>query len=510
MLVLSDGVEHGFDDLFWCTGAAPAPWIAASGLQTDEGGFIAIRDTLQVLDYDTVFAAGDVAAQCNHPRPKAGVYAVRQGPVLARNLRNSLFARPLRNHRPQQRFLSLISLGGKNATADRSIFSATGGWVWRWKDRIDREFMTRFEELPVIMPTESGGHQPGQREQEQQMPCGGCGAKVGADSLGKVLAELAGEFPEHCPNGGQTDDTAGIPGSAGLDIVQSIDVLREMVADPWLMGRLAANHALSDLFASGAKPLSALATITLPFSSPTIQERELKQLLAGALHEFAAVDCKLQGGHTFQGLELNIGFVVNGSPISTERGLLAKRGLNPGDHLVLTKPLGTGALFASHMQLKADGRHIQAAVETMLQSNAGAGKLAVEHGASACTDVTGFGMLGHLLEMLTADQGAKLSLAEIPLLAGARQCIRDGVFSTMHEANGAAKKAIGQLAPGSDAESLELLLDPQTSGGLLIGIAPDKSPALCRELKLAGYEYTVVIGVVTPRDFSLAGPLLLQ
>ena len=509
-LTLADGSEYKFEDVFWCTGAAAAPWIAASGLQTDSQGFLAIRDTLQAVGYDNIFAAGDVATQIANPRPKAGVYAVRQGPVLSRNLRQFLLGGALKNHRPQQRFLSLISLGEKRATADRGPFSATGEWVWRWKDRIDREFMQRFEDYPEGMSEGKVDKLPELPGKLQQVPCGGCGAKIGADILAKVLTDLTREFPRHCQSTGQASDSAAIPGSGGTDIVQSIDVLREMVTDPWLMGRIAANHALSDLYASGARPLSALATVTLPFSSPSIQERELKQLLAGALHEFAKVDCQLRGGHSLQGHELNIGFVVNGSPISKTGGYLAKHGLNTGDHLVLTKPLGTGVLFAGHMQLRVDGRHIQAAVESMLHNNASAANLAVQLVASACTDVTGFGLLGHLLEMLNADQGAALQLGEVPLLAGAHQAICEGIVGTMHTANAIAGKAISKTASNGDQEGLEILFDPQTSGGLLIAISPDKSDELCRALQLAGDASSAIIGQVTSHDPSQSGRLQVQ
>jgi selenide,water dikinase len=501
-LIFSDQSRREFDELFWCTGAAASPWIADSGLQTDERGFLAIRDSLQAIAYDNIFAAGDVATQLNHQRPKAGVYAVRQGPVLSHNLRSYLLGRPLKNHSPQQRFLSLISLGGKCATADRSLFSATGAWVWRWKDRIDREFMSRFEDLPETMSQVHVDSLSAGKSDQRQMPCGGCGAKVGSESLGRVLADLALEFPQHCPNGGQATDAATLPGSVGLEIVQSIDVLREIVSDPWIMGRIAANHALSDLYASGARPLSALATITLPFASAELQERELKQLLAGALHEFALADCMLQGGHSLQGQELNIGFAVNGSALSAERGFLRKRGLKNGDHLILAKPLGTGALFSSHMQLKANGRDIHSAVNSMLQSNAGAAKLAVDFGVSACTDVTGFGLLGHLLEMLADDQGASLRLAKIPLLPGAQNSISSGAFSSMHDANAVAKNSIGEVAEGADQARVDLLVDPQTSGGLLMGVAAEKAETLLCALRAAGYPYSAIIGEVTLKNAS--------
>jgi selenide, water dikinase len=495
-LVFATGEEASYDQLFWCTGATAAPWVAASGLATDEQGFLAVADTLQSVDDDRVFGAGDIATQVRHPRPKAGVYAVRQGPVLAANLRARLLGKPLREHRPQRRFLSLVSLGDKLAAADRGPFSASGAWVWRWKDSIDRKFMARFEQLPVSMPRGNWGVLPELAVSLEQQPCGGCGAKVGADVLGRVLGELAQDFPLHCPAGEAVDDTAPIP--AVGTVVQSLDMLRELVADPWLMGRIAANHALSDLYASGARPVSALAAVTLPYAGPGILQRELKQYLGGALYEFAAADCPLAGGHSMQGPELNIGFVVNGVAMAGDGQLLPKQGLAEGDHLLLAKPLGTGTLFAAHMQHAADGRHISAALESMLLSNGPAAELAIAHGASACTDVTGFGLLGHLLEMLEAQQAAHLELAQLPLLPGALALLAAGIVSSNHGVNAGARPDLDGVA-GVDAARLEMLFDPQTSGGLLIGIAPERAAALADALHSSGYGQAAIIGEVVAR-----------
>ena len=254
-LDLAGGQQAAFDELFWCTGASAAPWIGASGLAVDGQGFLEVTDTLQSLADEWVFAAGDIATQVRHPRPKAGVYAVRQAPVLAHNLRAALLGKRLKEHRPQRKFLSLVSLGGREAAADKGFFAAGGEWVWRWKDSIDRKFMARFEQLPGSMPRASRGSLP-ELPAAPVHPCGGCGAKVGADNLAGALRELAQEFPRYCPAVDRVDDTAEIPRGRSGVIVQSLDVLRELVADPWLMGRLAANHALSDLYASAARPLS--------------------------------------------------------------------------------------------------------------------------------------------------------------------------------------------------------------------------------------------------------------
>lgn len=494
LLTIADGRQVPFDDVFWCTSAAAARWIADSGLPVDERGFMQVRDTLQSLDDDHVFGAGDIATQVQHPRPKAGVYAVRQAPVLSHNLRAFLLGKPLRQHRPQQQFLSLLSLGDKRATADRGPFTATGQWVWRWKDRIDGAFMQKFENLPVIMPRGNWGSLPELDAASTQAACGGCGAKVGADILVQSLGQLTLDYPLHCVSGG--DDVAPIPKAAN-SVVQSVDVLRQIVDDPWQMGRIAANHALSDLYASGAQPLSALAVVTLPFAGSSILQRELQQILSGALHEFSAVNCCLTGGHTMQGPEFSLGFVVNGQLSRETKTGLTKTGAKPGDQLVLTKPLGIGILFAAHMQLAADGRDVSAALACMVQSNSAAAQIALAHSARACTDVTGFGLAGHLLEMLDDELAARLQLQELPLLAGALQHLHSGIYSTMHAAN--SRSGMPFLIREENVESahFDVLFDPQTSGGLLIACPAQNTSSLIRELHAADYPAAAVIGEIT-------------
>jgi selenide,water dikinase len=507
-LVLADDTRASYDELFWCTGATPAPWIAASGLATDELGFLAVRDTLQAMHDDCIFAAGDIAVQVNYPRPKAGVFAVRQGPVLAHNLRALLLQQALRQHRPQRRFLSLISLGDKLATAEKGAFSASGHWVWRWKDRIDRAFMARFEDLPDAMERNAQDRLPELLHSSQQAVCGGCGAKVGADALSAALAQLATDYPRHCAVAG--DDAVAVPAARGVTLVQSLDVLRQLVSDPWQMGRIAAQHALSDLYACGARPVSALAAATLPYASNTMLQRELQQLLAGALHEFAAVDCRLTGGHSMQGAELSLGFVVNGVPMAAGGKLLPKIGAQPGDQLILTKALGIGTLFAAHMQLAADGRDISAGVASMLQGNGEAAALAVAHGANACTDITGFGLLGHLLEMLAGVHGARLALAQLPVLTGALDHIRCGILSTMHAANARSAGRFVQHSLSVDEARLQLLFDPQTSGGLLLALPGERALVLCAALHHAGYAEARIIGEVAERVPGSAAPVQLD
>lgn len=142
--VLDDGTRLATDAVLLTTKAAPARWLAQSGLPCANDGFLAVRPTLQLIDDDDVFAAGDCATVVAYPRPKAGVFAVRQGPPLTENLRLRARGLPVRPFVPQERFLSILALGDKDAIAARGAVAVGGRWVWRWKDRIDRSFMSRF------------------------------------------------------------------------------------------------------------------------------------------------------------------------------------------------------------------------------------------------------------------------------------------------------------------------------------------------------------------------------
>ncbi|WP_439101319.1 selenide, water dikinase SelD [Congregibacter sp.] len=477
-----------YDSLIWCTGAAAAPWIRASGLPVDERGFMRVEDTLQSTGYDNVFGAGDIATQHRHPRPKAGVYAVRQGPVLAENLQAFHAGERLREHKPQSEFLSMLALGPQRAVAQRNGLSVSGAWVWRWKDRIDRKFMARFSDFE---PREMGGatvSTSSDGEQKAQAPCGGCGAKVSGDALHAVLDELRAMYPELLPDADSLDDATPVHSDGPL--LQSLDALRGLVDDPWRMGRIAAQHALSDLYAVGAQPHSALALVTLPFAAPSLLHRDLFMVLKGALSVFHEVGCALNGGHSMQGSELQLGFAVNGV-LAPGDSLLPKRGAQPGDALLLTKSLGAGALFAAHMQGRADGRHVDDALHAMEQGNGVAAKIARDFQAHAVTDVTGFALAGHLLEMLDDTLAAAIELEKLKAMAGALDAMAAGVFSTLHEPNRQAVSA-RWTPPENLPLAAELLFDPQTSGGLLLALAPDKATKACEALHARGVEAALI------------------
>lgn len=503
-LIAKSGETLHADTLFWCTSAGAADWPKQSGLRTDEHGFITVNPYLQCIDKPNIFAVGDIAHMPHAPRPKAGVYAVRQAPVLFGNLRALLLNKPLKAYKPQDDFLSLVALGNQTAVGSRKPVSFNGAWVWNWKDRIDREFMDKFHKLPP-MSAEQRGHDNvppvlvngfENSPQNFKMRCGGCGAKVGASVLSRVLADIA-PVTQAGVSQAMGDDAAVFALPADQLLVQSVDQLRDFIDDPYTFGRLSALHALSDLFAMNAKPHSAQAIVSMPYGIEAIVERDLEQLMQGAVEELNRHQCALIGGHTSEASDLSLGFTVNGT--AQEGQLLKKGGAQAGDVFILTQALGTGLIFAADMRYQADGRNVQNALHAMLQSNQQAATILFEHQASACTDVTGFGLAGHLAEILKAsDRCADIQLDQLPVLSGAYDAIERGIRSSLYSSNRKAERVITQNAESSVDlhNNYPLLFDPQTCGGLLASVSAEQADSCLKQLKQSGYHDAIVIGEV--------------
>jgi selenide,water dikinase len=472
-LALSDGSFLEVAAALWATGVLGAGLLAASGLACDAAGCAQVDVALRSLSHDFVFAAGDCAAMEGNPRPKAGVWAVRAGAPLADNLRRAARGQILRRWRPQSQALAILGLGEGRALAWRNGVAVSGRWVWRWKDWIDRRWMRMYQ-------------RPMRQMADDPMRCGGCGAKVGAEVLAGALAGLP-RLPGADVLIGldAPDDAAVMLPPQGMAVVQSVDHFRAFIDDPFVFGEIAAAHALSDLHAMGARPWTALAVAAVPYSSGGKMRTELADMLQGATGVLSAEGCALVGGHSAEAAEPALGFAVTG--LANPANLLRKAGLRPGDALVLTKPLGTGIVLAGHMRGLARAAWLQAAIASMRTSNAVAARVVREFGATACTDVTGFGLAGHLMEMLRASGvGAVLWLDRLPALPGALELAARGIESTLVVENRSALPAAG--ADPREA----LLVDPQTSGGLLAGIVPDRVEACIAALREAGVDAAVV------------------
>ncbi len=290
--------------------------------------------------------------------------------------------------------------------------------------------------------------------------------------------------------------------------MQTVDYFRAIVDDPYLFGKIAAVHALGDVYAMGGEPHTALAIATVPYGLEAKVEADLTMMMTGANEVLREAGCALVGGHTSEGAELALGFSVTG--LVDRAAALRKGGLRPGDALILTKPVGTGTLLAADMRLKAKARWIAAAVEHMTVSNGAAAAILRRHGVHAATDVTGFGLLGHLVEMVKASGvDATLSIAAVPLLDGARETLREGIFSSLQPQNVRLRRAIRNLEEAAKHPLYVMLFDPQTAGGLLASVPGDNAEACLAELRENGYPKAAIVGFVEPSSSALE-PIMIE
>ncbi len=496
------------DAVLWVTSASAPDWPRSAGLAVDDNGFIEVNDCLQSVSHSDVFAAGDIAAMVDHPRPKSGVFAVRQGKPLTENLRRAVAGKTLKTFKPQTNFLGLISSGDKYAIASRNNWSLEGAWVWRWKDWIDRRFMQKFSELPKMQDAVVPAIEPGLIGNDAlkeisaiAMRCGGCGAKVGSTVLSRVVNQLTPIERDDVLIGlNAPDDAAVIEVPPGQVLVQSVDYFRSFIDDPYIFGRIAANHSLGDIFAMGAESQSAMAVATVPYGKESVVEEQLYQMMSGALEVLNESGTALVGGHSSEGAELCFGLSVTG--LSDKARLMTKGGMQVGDALILTKPLGTGTLFAADMRQKAKGRWVHAALDSMMVSNQAGARCLHKYGATACTDVTGFGLLGHLVEMLrVVDADIELYPETLPVLDGAMDTIRAGIFSSLQPENVRLRRAIHDVECAAQHAHYPLLFDPQTAGGLLASVPQTEARACVDELRELGYVHTAIVGVaIAPGD----------
>lgn len=497
-LIFDNGDRVKADLVVWATNADPPAVLDKFDLPKADDGFLAVRPTLQTTGDYRVFVVGDTATIVENPIRKAGVYAVREGPILWENIQRMLIDRPLVRYEPQKDFLSLLSTGDERAIVQYKGFSTHAGWAWKWKDHIDRKFMRMYQDYTPPSAEMMASNHADDTNGAPRMRCRGCGGKVGANVLSAALERLDIQPNAHSAQGlDQPDDAAILDPSAGPAEVISVDFFQSFFDDPYIVGRVAALNSLSDLWAMGSKPVGAMAMVTVPEGPPRQQTELLYQLLAGGVRELSAAGATLLGGHTTEGSDLTIGYTVIGS--LEGRSPMTKANLKSGDKLILTKPLGTGVLLAGNEQCVCHAEWMDAALESMLTNNAVAAELAREFEVSALTDVTGFGLAGHLLEMLDASSiDSRISLSSLPLLDGFAELSNDGIRSSLDPANReAAARVNSDSQPVTESSSFDALFDPQTSGGLLIGIEPGRANELAGRLRGAGYHRAAVIGEVT-------------
>jgi len=307
-----------------------------------------------------------------------------------------------------------------------------------------------------------------------------------------VLGKLARQQDPNVLVGFEHADDAGVyliaPEQA---LVQTVDFFTPIVDDPYTFGQIAATNSLSDVYAMGGRPLTALALVCFPDKADL---EILERILAGGLSKMIEAGCTVIGGHSIRDEETKFGYSVTG--VVHPKKVLANQGAKPGDALLLTKALGTGVISTAIKKGKAEAAWVDAAVKSMTALNKRAAEVIVDGGfrVNAMTDITGFGLIGHLREMLLASEvSAQVAAGKIPLLDGALECVRAGHVPGGLKNNRDFAECLVEYEDEVPEDVRALLFDPQTAGGLLI--ATPEGGTLSSALKDAGVS-AVEIGEV--------------
>lgn len=451
----SDGTLFDFDFIFVATEATPPCALSNSGLSLSEKGFLQVNQKLQSISHPEVFAAGDCTHFVSSPLPKAGVFAVRQGRILEKNIRayaHSVDQTKLSSYRPQKNFLKLIQLPMGEVMATRGIFSITSKYFSAWKEHIDRKFMQRFgtiERSQEMMTSTAPA-------QEFNNMCLGCGAKVSQNILQAVISQLKKDFQTVMPE--SVEDCYPLSLQSQKNYL-SIDGLRSFLPDPSLVGKVSMLHALSDLWVSGVKPHSLAVSLGVAARSELSQRNYLLQIMSGILSVCLEHGIHLINAHTFENSDDHLSLTVIGEK---QESLLRKSGAKVGDLIVMNKPLGTGIL----LQALQHGDVTLKSMEELLRVFNRPNILPNPAYFSTATDVTGFGLVGHLLEVLEASKlSAKLNVSTIPILSGTESYLAKGYRSYLIDSN--RRCSIGKVSDNLP----DYLFDPQTNGAVLAFIS---------------------------------------
>jgi selenide,water dikinase len=299
--------------------------------------------------------------------------------------------------------------------------------------------------------------------------------------LDSVLHKLPKQTDPNVLIGFDTADDAGVYQLApDLALVQTVDFFTPIVDDPYTFGQLAAANSLSDIYAMGGRPISALSIVGFPNSGRDITI--LEQILAGGLAKMQEAGCTVIGGHSIGDDEIKFGYAVTG--VIDPKRILSNAGARAGDRLILTKRIGTGVISTALKTGGAPAGSVEAAIESMGALNRAASETALRFDVHATTDITGFGLLGHARGMAVASKvSMELEAAKVDFLPGALECSRGGFLPGGLKRNAEFLSGCLEFTESIQQEVRNLLCDPQTSGGLLFAVAPSEAPRLLRALR---------------------------
>ena len=483
-----------------CTGNKSFKWIKDSSLPVDEYGRILTKKTLQVFNYPELFAVGDCGVIKDYPRPSSGVWAVRSAKPLAKNLEALSKGLKLEEWKPQRKAIQILDTYSVEEKSKAFIYwggvvIGPFGFLSRLKEFIDEKFIFKFNLINDI--------EPEMVYKKDMIKCRGCAAKLAFTPLSSALKRL--ELSESL-----SDDSIEIGTlNSSKTLIQSVDGFPSLVSDPWLNGRLLAFHSCSDIWACGGSVISAQSVVSLPSLSNNLQQELLFQVLDGINSSLTMQGAKLLGGHTLESRKISeepysqeivSSLTVNGV-INDNKSFWSKGGMKKGDKILISRAIGTGIIFSAFMNGQVKPYILDSVLEEMNKSQHhivnSINKLAETNQNSkivnACTDITGFGLIGHLSEMLEFTNSDQLKmnleplkiildLDHIPVYDGVKELLTKGFESTLAPANEIFLKNINgdknlkfelicndvNLNSSYYNAMLRILIDPQTCGPLVV------------------------------------------
>ncbi len=439
-VITKSSKSYLIDKAILATNGVPPKWLKKTNLTLSQEGFIQTNNKLQT-NFNYIFAAGDVIKFSNKNLEKSGVYAVKTGLALTINIRNLILNKPLINYRPQKYYLSIIGLSNGTALAHKFNLHLTSRIFLSLKKYIDLKFVNKFKLYNKI------------NYQQNIMDCKGCASKIN-------LTTLKLSLPKDIIT--STEDASQI--TKGSQYVNSIDMITSIVTDPFVLGKISANHALSDIYASFAKPLSALMILQLPKSSQHVHSEDLKQIQEGAKVVLNENSCILSGGHTMIGQDDHpvVGFSIVGKTFKRPNNKI-----NDKDVVILTEKLGTGIIFAGVNSNVISSKYIKEVSNQLEKGNIQLGNILNKINPLEATDITGYGLGNHLINLISRNKyikGITIIKNNIKLFKGVLECLQKNVNSSFYEQNFNYGK--NKIFFKNDDLINKVFFDPQTVGGI--------------------------------------------
>lgn len=494
-IILSDKSILKIDKAILSTNSMTPKWLAKSDILLTKDNYILVNKSFQT-NYKYVFASGDVIDFNNQNLKKAGVFAVRSGKPLAINIRKFILGKKLVEYKFNKNYLALIGTSKRSAIATKYNLTFNSRFFFYLKKYIDQNFIKKFSDFRIrkkftldALKTDVLNifvkHKEKITDENDIMQCKGCAAKVPLNALKQAL-------PKDIVS--TSEDAVSVPGHP--ELYQTVDMISSIITDPFLLGKIAANHSISDMVSVNSKITSAMMILQLPLSKTEINSRDLEQVLLGANEIFKTIDCPLIGGHTMIGKDKDpiIGFSILGQKQKKIKIVKNRRKIKTKDLLILTEKIGSGLIFAGINNYLIDSYFQIDVIKQMIKGNLNFGKISNQLNILSMTDITGFGLANHLLNLIKRDNsktGLTIYPNKIPLFEGVNECLNKDIKSSLFKSNyDIAQKDIIYKRDKSKLDNI--LYDPQTVGGIAFIIPQEEKYKHFKVLKENNIKFTEI------------------